>query len=137
MPRTSEMIESKYLKKEDVGEDGTVVTVASFEKVNVAIQGDPAEYRWTMRFEEFDKPMVLNSTNIKLCEKALGSDDTDHWIGKKIVVFNDPNVSFGKELVGGIRVRAHRRAAAPREIPARGREPDADPRYRDEPDVPF
>lgn len=132
MTRTSEMIQSNYLKKEDVGEDGTVVTVRSFELVNVAPKGEPREEKWTMTFDEFDKPMVLNSTNIKLAEKALGSDETDDWIGKKLVIYNDPNVSFGKELVGGIRIRAHRKAAAPREVPARNREPDSDPRYKDE-----
>lgn len=119
MPRTSEMIESKYLKKEEVGEDGTIVTIAAFEKVNVALEDAPAEWKWTMSFREFDKPMVLNSTNINLCEKALGSDNTDDWIGKKVIVYNEPNISFGGKLVGGIRIRAHRQASAPREIPAR------------------
>lgn len=133
MPRTSEMIESKYLKKEDVGEDGTIVTIAAFERVNVAMENDAPEYKWTMRFEEFDKPMVLNSTNINLCEKALGSDNTDDWIGKKIIVYNEPNISFGNKLVGGIRVKPHRKAAPPREIPARSTsERDPDPRYQDE-----
>ena len=119
MPRTSEMIESKYLKKEDVGEDGTIVTIAAFERVNVAMEGEAPEYKWTMQFEEFAKPMVLNSTNINLCEKALGSDNTDDWIGKKIIVYNEPNISFGNKLVGGIRVKAHRNAAPPRQLPPR------------------
>lgn len=114
--KTHEMIESKYLKKEDVGEDGVIVTIAGFEKVNVAQQGEPPEYKFTMRFEEFDKPMVLNTTNIQLCEKALGSDETEDWIGKQIIVYNEPNISFGNKLVGGIRIRAHRRNSGPRQI---------------------
>lgn len=113
--KTHEMIESKYLKKEDVGEDGTIVTVSNFERVNVAAKGDMPEMRWTIQFEEFDKPMVLNSTNIKLAEKACGSDDTDDWIGKKLIVYNDPSISFGKEIVGGIRIKAYRKAGAPRQ----------------------
>lgn len=135
MPRTSEMIESKYLKKEDVGEEGTIVTIAKFERVNVAMEGEAPEYKWTMRFDEFDKPMVLNSTNINLCEKALGSDNTDDWIGKTIIVYNEPNISFGNKLVGGIRIRPHKAAAAPRQVAPRSgvqREQDPDPRYRDE-----
>lgn len=115
MPRTGEMIESKFLKKEDVGEDGTIVTVGAVTRVNVAMQGDTPEYRWTMQFDEFDKPMVLNSTNIKLAEKAFASDNTDDWIGKKIICYNDPNISFGKEIVGGIRLKAYRKAAPPRD----------------------
>jgi hypothetical protein len=132
MPKTSEMMQSNYLKKEDVGEDGTIVTIRDFQQVNVAAKGEPEEVKWTMTFDEFEKPLVLNSTNIKLAENALGSDDTDDWIGKKIIVYSEPNISFGGKLVGGIRIKAHRKAAPPREIPARGREPDQDPRYKDE-----
>jgi hypothetical protein len=126
MTRTSEMIQSNYLKKEDVGEDGTIVTVRSFERVNVAQKGEAPDEKWTMQFDEFEKPMVLNSTNIKLAEKALGSDETDDWIGKKLIVYNDPNVSFGKELVGGIRIKAYRKAAPPRELPTKQRQSEAD-----------
>ncbi len=134
MTRTSEMIQSNYLKKEDVGEDGTIVTVRSFERVNVAQKGEAPDEKWTMQFDEFEKPMVLNSTNIKLAEKALGSDETDDWIGKKIIVYNDPNVSFGKELVGGIRIKAYRKAAPPRELAARKTvaPEDDDARFGDE-----
>ena len=117
MPKTSEMIESRFLKKEDVGEDGTVVVVQEVEQVNVANKDQAPEYRWTMKFRQFEKPMVMNSTNIKLAEKALGSDDTADWIGKKLIVYNDPNITFGKDLVGGIRIKAHRTASAPRELP--------------------
>lgn len=114
MPKVHEMLESKYLKKEDIGE-GKLYTVAGFKKENLAQEGEPPEYKWVMRFEEAEKPLVLNSTNIQLCEKAFGSDDTDDWIGKKLVLYVDENVSFGGKIVGGIRVRAQKKAkpAAP------------------------
>jgi hypothetical protein len=105
MPKVGQMRNSKFLKREDVGEDGTLVTIVNVHEVNVAMESEPEEKRWCMAFREFEKPMVLNSTNAQLCEKFLGSDDTDDWLGKKIVVFDDPNVSFGGKLVGGIRVK--------------------------------
>jgi hypothetical protein len=114
--KTHEMIQSNYLKKEDVGEDGTIVTISGFDKVNVARADEPEDWKFTMSFGEFEKPMVLNATNIQLCEKALGSDDTDDWIGKQIIVYNEPNISFGNKLVGGIRVKAYRKAGAPRQV---------------------
>src|SRR5690349_9513018 len=80
MPRTSEMMESKYLKKEDFDEDGTICTIADFERVNVAKEDEKPEMKWMMTFKEFDKGMVLNSTNIQLAEGAMGSDNTDDWI---------------------------------------------------------
>jgi hypothetical protein len=105
MPRVNEMIESKYLKKEDVG-DGKLMTISGFEKQNVAPQGEPAENKWTVYFDETSKPLVLNTTNLNLLSMICGSDNTDDWVGKKVVLFNDPSVSYGGKLIGGIRVRA-------------------------------
>lgn|SRR5512135_807199 len=105
MPRTNEMLPSKYLKKEDVGE-GVLGTIAKFEKVNVAVEGAEPEYKWSMSLKELDKPLVLNSTNIHIMETVFASDNTDDWIGKQIVLYNDPNVSFAGKMTGGIRLRA-------------------------------
>lgn len=114
MTKISDMIESKFLKKDDVcGERGMLVTISSISQANVAMQGADPEMKYTLSFEEMDKPMVLNSTNIHNCAKACQSDDTDDWKGKKVVIYEDPNVSFGGKLVGGIRIRAQRVQAAP------------------------
>lgn len=112
MPRIGEMMSSKYLKKEDVGQ-GALVTIAGVKKMNVAVEGADPEYKWTMSFQELDKPMVLNSTNIQLCAKACNSEDTDEWIGRKVVLYDDPNVSYAGKLTGGIRIRAPRNQPAP------------------------
>jgi hypothetical protein len=104
MPRTSEMVQSKYLKTADVP-DPVIVTITKVGKVNMAKEDAAPEYKWAMRFQEFDRPMVLNSTNIKICEKVLGSDNTDDWVGKEIILFTDDNVTFGGELVGGLRFK--------------------------------
>lgn len=109
MPRLHEMLESKYLKKEDV-DPAVLWTITGVERVNVAQDGQPAEFKWIMRFEEHEKGLVLNSTNLQLIAQALNSDDSDDWIGQKIVLFNDPNVSFQGKLTGGIRVRAQRKS---------------------------
>jgi hypothetical protein len=104
MPKTSEMRESKFLKQSDIGK-GVLWTVHGVERVNVAKEGAEPEFKWAMNFSESDKPLVLNSTNIQLCERIFGSDDTDHWNGKKLVLYTDPTVSYGGKVVGGIRVR--------------------------------
>jgi hypothetical protein len=105
--RIGKMKESKFIKREDVGE-GKLVTISGLEQQNVAMDDQPEDLKWIIRFEEFDKGMVLNWTNIQLIAKAVGSEETDEWIGKRIVIYDDPNVSFGGKLVGGIRVRAQR-----------------------------
>ena len=103
--KASQLIESKYLKKEDAGE-GILVTIREFKKENVGRE-DEVELKWVIHFDEC-KPMVLNSTNIALIEKALGTDETDDWLGQKIVLFNDENVSFGGKVTGGVRVDVNR-----------------------------
>ena len=117
MPKISEMKESKFLKQSDVGQP-VLWTVHGVEKVNVAKEGAEPEFKWAMNFHESDKPLVLNWTNIQLCEKAFASDDTDQWVGKKIVLYVDPNVSYGGKVVGGIRVRAPKKQAATKPAPA-------------------
>jgi hypothetical protein len=126
MPHISTMKTSKYLKKEDVGEDGTTVTIVNVHEANVAMEGKPAEMKWCMAFREFDKPMILNSTNAQLTAKFLGSEETEDWVGKQVVLYDDPTVSYGGELVGGIRVRRAGKAPARRPSPVRQAPPADD-----------
>src|SRR4051812_6179799 len=103
------MVQSKYLKTADVP-DPVIVTVTKVGRVNMAKEDAAPEYKWAIRFKEFDKPMVLNSTNIKICEKVFASDNTDDWIEKEIVLYTDENVTFGGELVGGLRFKGQEKA---------------------------
>lgn len=107
MAKIGEMIDSKYLKQSDVN-DEAVVTIEKVGKANVARKGDEPELKWLIRFREFEKPMVLNATNIKRLAKACNSDDTDEWVGKQVTLFVDHDVEFGGNIVGGLRVKAHR-----------------------------
>ena len=107
------MMPSKYLKKEDFPQPA-LVTIRAFTHDNVAQQGQPEEKKWVMHFNEFENGMVMNSTNLQLTASALGSDETEEWIGRQVVVYSDPNVSFGGKLTGGIRIRQVRqRPTAP------------------------
>ncbi len=119
------MIESKFLKKEDLDYDnGNLVTITKIEQQNVALQDSEEDLKWCMYFREFKKPLVMNSTNIQLTVKATDSDETEDWPGKKVVLYVDDNVSFGGKLVGGIRIRRVRGAAAK----AMASEPPEEPR---------
>lgn len=115
----NELKSSKFLKRQDVGA-GVLATIRDVVQENVAKEGAPEELRWCMHFEEsnLDKPMVLNSTNGQIIAKIAGSEESDNWIGTKIVLYDDPNVSFGGKLVGGIRVRAPKKQAQAQAKPA-------------------
>ena len=55
--------------------------------LNVAKQGADPEMKWCLTFADIDKPLVLNATNIQLCEKVFRSDDTDDWHGVKVRLY--------------------------------------------------
>lgn len=105
MPKTSDMLESKFIKKTDIG-PGQLWTIANVAQVNVARDDEDQELKWCLNFKEIDKPMVLNVTNIRLLEHICGSDDTDKWINKQVVIYFDPTVMYAGEVKGGLRVRA-------------------------------
>lgn len=105
MPHINVLKKSNFLKKEDCG-PGILVTITGCTELNVAADGAPEELKWCLHFSESEKPMVLNSTNGQIIAGFVGSDNTDDWNGRKIVLYHDPNVSFGGKLIGGIRARA-------------------------------
>jgi hypothetical protein len=101
MPKVSEMIVSKFLRKEDIDDD-LIVTCK-----NVALEdmpGEAGEQRWVLMFRELPKGLVLNATTIRVLAKAYG-DDTESWKGQKVSLYVDPNVSFRGQVVGGLRLR--------------------------------
>jgi hypothetical protein len=125
MPKVSEMIQSKFLRKEDFDEDQvcTIKTVKLEE-----MQGNSSETRWVLYFNEHHKGMVLNTTTIRVLEAAFG-DDSDNWIAKKVMVYVDPSVSFQGRVVGGLRLRT------PKKTASRAAPPPADSDFDDS--VPF
>lgn len=109
--------QSKFLTRSDVGK-GILVTIREIYQENVAKEGAPEEHKWCLRFDEQEKAMVLNSTNGQIIASIIKSEETDDWPGHKIVLYDDPTVSFGGKLVGGIRVRAPRNQPATPARPA-------------------
>lgn len=95
---------SKYLAKGDVGEDGLILTVRGFRMETLeGDQGD--EDKMVLHFQEDVKPMVLNRTNAQLISVATGASRAGDAVGKQIVVYNDPTISFGGKITGGLRIK--------------------------------
>ena len=110
--KTSKMKESKFLTKDDVMPP-LLVTMGTVERVNVALPGADEEWKWALHFDELDKPLLLNQTNINLINAATSTDDTDDWVGKKIVLYNDPSIMYKGEVKGGVRVRPNQTVQSP------------------------
>ena len=124
MPHINEMKKSSFLKKEDCGA-GILVTIKEVVQENVAKEGAPEELKWCCFFNELEKPMVLNSTNVQLIAQITKQENTDNWPGWKVVLFNDPSVSYSGKMIGGIRVRAPRGQAAKKAAPVQASVPAA------------
>jgi hypothetical protein len=109
----SDLKQSKYLKKDDC-DPAILVTISGMSQENVAKEGADPEMRTALHFNELDKPLILNSTNGQIIAQITGqtNDIERTWIGAKVVLYSDPNVSFGGKLVGGIRVRPPRSPSA-------------------------
>ncbi len=117
MPHINDMRQSNYMNKADVG-SGKLVTISHLEQKNIAQEGEPKELKWIMYFDESDaKPFILNPVNQTLTAAATGSEISEEWTGKQIVLFIDPSVIMHGKVVGGIRVRAPRNKPAPAHAP--------------------
>jgi hypothetical protein len=130
MPQVKDMIQSKFLRKEDFDED-QICTIRNVKLEDVGRDDNP-EQRWVLYFREHPKGMVLNVTTIRVLEQSYGGD-TDQWIGNKATVYVDPNVSFGGKVVGGLRLRVQKVKAGLKPSQA----PEADPNDQFDDKIPF
>ena len=92
----------EHLRREDIPE-ATVVTVSGVSSKKF---DDPPEKKLVLHFEEMEKTLVANKTNLRIATDYFGSSETDDWIGKKIVVYDDANIFFAGKKTGGLRLRA-------------------------------
>ncbi len=95
---------SKYLAKEDVGIAGMNLTIAKFTRETVGSGKDQEECA-ILHFTENMKPMVLNKTNKNRIKHYLDAKTAEEVIGKVINAYNDPDVEYGGEITGGLRLR--------------------------------
>lgn len=87
-------IEAAELK----GETPVIIKEVSFAEV-----GEEKVTKGVLLFEEFDRGMVLNRTNLKRIVEIHGAE-TDDWVGKKITLYPS-ETEFGGRTVDCIRVR--------------------------------
>jgi hypothetical protein len=114
-PKVHEMITSKFLRKEDL--DGGEISVTIRDLLREQMPGDDAEQRWVLYFGELKKGLVLNTSTIRVLEKSYGSDSSA-WVGKRVTLYVDENVTFKGQVVGGLRLRTTRVMATPAPAPA-------------------
>lgn len=118
MPLISQMKTSNFLSRGDVANGPILGLMLNVAQENVAMKGQPEELKWCLNFSNIEKPLVLNQVNMQLIAKIVGSENTDDWTGKQIVIYDDPTITFGGRVTGGLRVRAPKQRPAPAVPPA-------------------
>ena len=63
------------------------------------------EYEVVAHLKNGQKPFILNKTNMKQIQKLYNAPYIEDWAGRAITVYFDPTVKFGRETVGGLRIR--------------------------------
>jgi len=95
----SKAYQSRYLKSSDL--DGEVTrTIAT---VGMRLFRNDEAPKPVVKFTE-GRPMVLNQVNARRIMAAYGTD-TEDWVGKQITIYVDHDVTFGNDVVAGLRVR--------------------------------
>lgn len=100
------LTDPNYLGIWDLTNEDLIVTIASVKEEKVIGPGGKEEVKPVMRFAEKGvKPLILNKVNQKQIAAVLKTPYIELWVGKRIQLYADPTVKFGKEVTGGVRVR--------------------------------
>jgi hypothetical protein len=91
------------IEASELGGKDNVVTI---KDVGFKLVGEEKKEKGVVHLVEFDRPFVLNRTNIKLII-AMHGNDTDAWKGKKITLYPS-ETDFAGKTVPCIRVREKR-----------------------------
>lgn len=94
---------SNWLNAGELGGQEVEVTISEVVKTTL-----DDEDKMGLKFVGAKKGMILNITNNGRLMSAFGQD-SDNWIGKKIVLYSEP-VQFGGKMVEGLRVRVPKSA---------------------------
>ena len=105
-PNANDFLGGNYLKKEDI-EGEMTVTMTNVWSESVL---NSRRKKLIASFREFEKPLILNKTNIRCLAQIFGTVDTTVWRGV-VTLYVEAAVEFGGRVVGGIRVRPTRKAS--------------------------
>lgn len=98
--------DSPYLGEWDfVNGQDMVLTIKEVTTGMIVGEKGRATQGMVIQFQERVKPLFCNITNAKIIERIYKTRFVDEWVGKKIQLYVDENITFGRTTVRGIRVR--------------------------------
>ena len=99
------LVDWQSLSSSSMAEEEKILTIKSIDREEIVSNNGRKEVVPVCRFHEDVPPMALNKTNMRTMESITGSDKIEDWYGKKIVVYVQKNIKFGKDLVSGLRIK--------------------------------
>lgn len=99
-PNADDFLGGNYLKKEDIGQPTTVTVTNVWTEAVLNAE----RKKLMISFREFEKPLILNKTNIKRMARIFGTGDTAAWRGP-VTLYVEAGVEYAGRVVGGLRVR--------------------------------
>jgi hypothetical protein len=104
--KLTEMFPKRFATGEDLQGKAVTLTVQGVNSEKMHPQRNAPEVdRWVLYFKETKKGVILSRTLAYQIAGILGSDDTEQWIGKRIMLYPQPMNVAGKQVVA-IRARA-------------------------------
>lgn len=96
MKITAEPRSDQWNADDFIGGKAKVFTIAG-------VKNGTAEQKYDIRLEGQDRVWRPPLTVLRILMAAWG-DESDDWIGRRVALYREPTVTFGKEKTGGIRV---------------------------------
>lgn len=104
-------LQGTFLSKKDFSDEPQSFVISRVERVHFeARNGRSAQSRWCVIFDD-ERRLSLNKTNLTILARHFGANAA-LWRGRTISVERDDSISFGGQLVGGLRVRVPKTAPA-------------------------
>lgn len=137
--KSDDVFPSKYIKAVDLDGEAIVLTIRKVYQDDLKTRDGKDEVKPIVEFEERGfKPLVLNVTNWRACERICNSVESDDWPGHRIELFTTEVEAFG-ELTEAIRIRAPKSKSRARPRPVTEDRPAEEGEYDnlDDDRVPF
>src|SRR4030067_583564 len=104
--KLSQMFPRRYATGEDLQGQPVTLTITKVAREKMHLQPNASEVeRWVIYFKEAQKGVILSRTLAYQVGEAVGDEETDHWVGKRVTLYPQTMMVAGKRVTA-IRARS-------------------------------
>ena len=123
--------DNKFVQQSDV-DPPILVTIDDVKEEDVSMADKPEKIKYVVYFKEDVKPWAPGYETLQVIYQINGNGNTDYWDGTQLVLYREPNITYGGKLVGGIRCRAPKQQVQAEPVVPPSREDNGPPPPTDE-----